>query len=164
MAISSLYFTGITPSATAALSKAQKAFITSGARLSIFFSLARFSFLYIRVIVVSKIQILSISHRDDLEVLGGDFSGVGSYGRVVDGLKFNQVTPQRDLSGGTERGERPLSWAVVLAEELDGFGRRKWVAHQRDAAREPHVGEGVQSRAHRSLVAPAHRRREARGR
>src|SRR6266568_8497089 len=53
-AISSLYFAGIAPAATAALSKAQKAFITSGARLSIFFSLARFSFLYIRVIVVSK--------------------------------------------------------------------------------------------------------------
>src|SRR5512140_3357690 len=48
-AISSLYFIGIAPSATAALSKAQKAFITSGARLFIFFSLVRFSWLYINV-------------------------------------------------------------------------------------------------------------------
>src|SRR4051794_2276680 len=47
IAISSLYFTGMAPAATAALSKAQKAFINSGARLSIFLSLARFSFLYI---------------------------------------------------------------------------------------------------------------------
>lgn len=47
-----LHFTGIAPSAMAALSKAQKAFITCGARPSIFFSLARFSLLYICVIVV----------------------------------------------------------------------------------------------------------------
>src|ERR1044071_9291756 len=46
-AINSLYFTGIAPSATAALSKAQKAFITCGARLSIFLSLARCCLLYI---------------------------------------------------------------------------------------------------------------------
>src|SRR5881392_3751600 len=45
-AISSLYFTGIAPSPTAALSNAQKAFITSGARLSIFFSLPRLVLLY----------------------------------------------------------------------------------------------------------------------
>jgi len=42
-----LYFTGIAPSITAALSNAQKAFITSGASLSIFFSLVRFSLLYL---------------------------------------------------------------------------------------------------------------------
>ena len=46
-AINSLYFAGIAPSATAALSNAQNAFITSGARVSIFFNLARLSFLYI---------------------------------------------------------------------------------------------------------------------
>src|SRR4051812_19376196 len=46
-AINSLHFAGIAPGATAALSKAQKAFINSGARLSIFFSLARFALLYI---------------------------------------------------------------------------------------------------------------------
>src|SRR5439155_11709026 len=46
-AISSLYFTGIAPSATAALSNAQKAFITSGARASIFFSLVRFCLVYV---------------------------------------------------------------------------------------------------------------------
>src|SRR6185369_3713249 len=120
-AMSSLYFTGIAPAATAALSKAQKAFITSGARLSIFFSLARFSLLYICVIVVSEISSRSTSHRDDLEVLGGNLGGAGSSGDVVGGLKFNQVSPQRGLSGGVERGERPLSWAVVLAEELDRF-------------------------------------------
>src|SRR6185503_14121473 len=51
-AINSLYFTGIAPSATAILSKAQKAFITSGARLSIFFNLARFALLYIRLIAL----------------------------------------------------------------------------------------------------------------
>src|SRR6185436_18163959 len=45
-AISSLNFTGIAPSATAAWSKAQKAFITSGARLFMFFSLVRFSLWY----------------------------------------------------------------------------------------------------------------------
>ena len=38
---------GIAPSATAALSNAQNAFITSGARLSIFFSLPRLFLLYI---------------------------------------------------------------------------------------------------------------------
>src|SRR6266498_5861112 len=47
MAISSLNFTGIAPSATAALSNDQKAFIAFGASASIFFSLARFSLLYI---------------------------------------------------------------------------------------------------------------------
>src|SRR3954453_22517418 len=46
-AISSLYFTGMAPAATAALSKAQKAFITSGARVFITLMLARFSLLYI---------------------------------------------------------------------------------------------------------------------
>src|ERR1051325_6696672 len=49
--MSSLYFTGIAPAATDALSKIQKAFITSGARLSIFFSLAKFSLLYMCVFV-----------------------------------------------------------------------------------------------------------------
>src|ERR1051326_1394222 len=48
-AISSLYFTGIAPSATAALSNAQNAFITSGASVSIFFNFLRFSLLYICV-------------------------------------------------------------------------------------------------------------------
>src|SRR6218665_3212093 len=45
-AINSLYFTGMAPSETAALSKAQKAFMTSGARVSIFFRLVRFLLLY----------------------------------------------------------------------------------------------------------------------
>jgi hypothetical protein len=44
-----LYFTGIAPSATAALSNAQKAFITCGARLSIFFNFPRVSLLYMQV-------------------------------------------------------------------------------------------------------------------
>src|SRR6266404_5177010 len=107
------------PSATAALSNAQKAFITSGARLSIFFSLARFSLLYICVIAVSEIKIRLTSHRNDLKVLGGGFGGVGSFGGVVGGLKFNQVSAQGSLSGRVERGKCPLSWAVVLPEELD---------------------------------------------
>src|ERR1700676_5774998 len=46
-AISSLYFTGIAPSAIAALSKAQNAFIPSGALASRSFSLARFFLSYI---------------------------------------------------------------------------------------------------------------------
>src|SRR6266487_4165366 len=129
-AISSLYFTGIAPSATAALSKAQKAFITCGARLSIFFSLARFSLLYIWVIVGSERWIRSISHCNSLEILGSDFGRVGSCGDVVGGLKFNQVAPQRGLAGLVERGERPLSRAVVLAEEFDRFGGRERVTHQ----------------------------------
>src|SRR5262245_50534449 len=45
-AISSLYFTGMAPSATDNLSNAQKAFITSGASSFTFLSLARFSLLY----------------------------------------------------------------------------------------------------------------------
>ena len=49
-----LVFTGIAPSATAALSKAQKAFITSGARLSMILSLARFSLLYIYLVDVAS--------------------------------------------------------------------------------------------------------------
>src|SRR5512133_1312625 len=58
MAMSSLYFTGITPSATAALSKAQKAFITAGAKVSIRFSFARFSLLYMWVMfdVMSPVE------------------------------------------------------------------------------------------------------------
>src|SRR6186713_1113599 len=48
-AISSLYFTGMAPSATAALSKAQKASITCGARPFIVFSLARLSLVYMRL-------------------------------------------------------------------------------------------------------------------
>src|SRR5436190_23087340 len=48
-AINSLYLTGIAPSATANLSNAQKAFITSGASSFIFLILVRFSLLYIRM-------------------------------------------------------------------------------------------------------------------
>src|SRR6266705_4010074 len=51
-AISSLYFTGIAPAATAALSNAQKAFIKSGASWFIFSILVRFSFLYMCLVVV----------------------------------------------------------------------------------------------------------------
>src|SRR5882762_10383138 len=54
-AISSLYFTGIAPAATAALSKAQKAFITSGARPSIFFSFARFALSYIGCAILGEV-------------------------------------------------------------------------------------------------------------
>src|SRR5258705_1488508 len=59
-AINSLYFTGMAPSATAALSNAQNAVITSGARLFIFLILARFSFLYMSSIS----QVVAIRQRD----------------------------------------------------------------------------------------------------
>src|SRR5262245_36565476 len=48
--MSSLYFTGIAPSATASLSNTQNAFITSGASSFIFLILVRFSLLYIRLV------------------------------------------------------------------------------------------------------------------
>jgi hypothetical protein len=38
-------------------------------------------------------MIHSTSHRDDLQVLGGDFGGARTFGNVVEGLKLNQVTP-----------------------------------------------------------------------
>src|SRR5262249_8138361 len=59
MAINSLYFTGIAPSATDIRSNSQKAFITSGARLFIFLILARFALLYISWFVVLIVSVSS---------------------------------------------------------------------------------------------------------
>src|SRR5262249_4883227 len=58
-AISSLYFMGIAPSATAALSNDQNAFITCGASASICLSLVRFSLLYISLVAWSMVVVIS---------------------------------------------------------------------------------------------------------
>src|SRR5262245_27783329 len=64
IAISSLYLTGIAPSATDNLSKAQNAFITSGARALSCLILVRFSFLNIYRFVLEK---RSFSRRKNME-------------------------------------------------------------------------------------------------
>src|ERR1043166_959498 len=65
--MSSLYLTGIAPSATAALSNAQNAFMTSGARASMVLSFFRFSLLYIWFYCLVG---LSKFRRNDLERFG----------------------------------------------------------------------------------------------
>src|SRR3989442_797228 len=89
-AISSLYFTGIAPSATAALSKAQKAFITWGARASIFFNLARFSFLYICLVV--PIQITGSSYGRKITA---ELTTVNGTKEVEEASAIDRVTRRR---------------------------------------------------------------------
>src|SRR5881394_3054946 len=60
-AINSLYFTGIAPSATAALSNAQNAFITSGASSFIFLILVRFALSYICLLWLCRYAVLAAS-------------------------------------------------------------------------------------------------------
>src|SRR6185503_11108887 len=99
--MSSLYFTGMAPSATAALSKAQNAFITSGARLFILFILVRFSFLNIGFFLerASPMQLAPICGSRNGERLTGQsraqtrFVGHGECGwsgRIVGQQDFPQ--------------------------------------------------------------------------
>src|ERR1043166_3155032 len=74
-AISSLYFTGIAPSATDSLSNAQNAFITSGASSFIFLIFVRFSLLYMGCLLWFSFFRLNF-RRDDLQIFGRDFSRV----------------------------------------------------------------------------------------
>src|SRR5947207_4235886 len=105
-AISSLYFRGIAPSPTAALSNAQKAFITSGARLSIFFSLPRLVLLYMdwsrlsyfcaRLSQTLRLAVNEIIHDDD--IAGGRFQNPIARGNSdhenVSSVKFNSQERQ----------------------------------------------------------------------
>src|SRR5678816_104926 len=76
-AISSLYFTGMAPSATASLSNSQKAFITSGARLFMSCTFFRLSLLYI-IMVVRCLRFRLVPDCDDFHILGRDDGGVRS--------------------------------------------------------------------------------------
>jgi hypothetical protein len=64
-----------------------------GAAISL--STLRFAVFFHRVILGVNFgnccQTISTPHRTDLQILGGDFGGVGSFGDVLSGLQFHQI-------------------------------------------------------------------------
>src|SRR5262245_54401713 len=110
--MSSLYFTGMAPSATEALSKAQKASMTFGARVFIFFKRARFSFLYIKF-ECCLLLVRCAPPDTNLEIVGVRLGFVCAGGNVVFGLELDQFLEQCELRGRFECFKGAIGRAVV---------------------------------------------------